>query len=93
MAELGKLDVCFAPILSLDEVVEDKHFIERKMILKVSGKGGKEIPVIGLPIKLSRTPGFYEREPDNFGESTRHVLRELGYSEDEINQFVQNKVI
>jgi crotonobetainyl-CoA:carnitine CoA-transferase CaiB-like acyl-CoA transferase len=93
MAELGELDVCFAPILSLDEVVEDKHFIERKMILKVSGKGGKEIPVIGLPIKLSRTPGFYEREPDNFGESTRHVLRELGYSEDEINQFVQNKVI
>lgn len=93
MAELRDLDVCFAPILSLDEVVEDKHVLERKMIVKVKDKGNKEIPLIGLPIKLSRTPGLYEREPDKFGESTHHVLRELGYSEDEIKHFVKNKVI
>lgn len=92
-AELRELDVCFAPLLSVDEVVEDKHFLEREMIVMLSGKGGKEIPVIGLPIKLSRTPGLYEREPDKFGESTRDVLKELGYSENEMNDLAQNKVI
>ena len=93
MLELGELDVCFAPVLTIDEVVEDKHFLERKMIMKVKDKSNKEIPVIGMPIKLSRTPGSYRSAPDDFGESTKGILEEIGYSENEISDLVQKGVI
>lgn len=91
--ELEKLDVCFAPILSLDEVVKDRHFLEREMIMRVKGKNNKEMPVVGFPIKLSRTPGYYGSEPEDFGGSTNNILKQIGYSEDEINHFAQKGVI
>lgn len=93
MLELSKLDVCFAPVQSIDEVFEDRHFLERKMILKVQSKDNKEIPVIGMPIKLSRTPGSYRNDPDDFGMSTNSILKEIGYSDDEIRYFAQKGVI
>jgi crotonobetainyl-CoA:carnitine CoA-transferase CaiB-like acyl-CoA transferase len=91
--ELSELDVCFGPVLSIDEVVKDKHFLERKMIIKLQGKSNKEITVVGMPIKLSRTPGSYRNEPDDFGMSTNNILKEIGYSDDEISNFAQRGVI
>jgi crotonobetainyl-CoA:carnitine CoA-transferase CaiB-like acyl-CoA transferase len=93
MLELGEMDVCFAPCLTIDEVVEDKHFLEREMIVKVKKKDNKEVSVIGMPIKLSRTPGSYRSEPDDFGGSTKDILKEMGYSENEISDLVQKGVI
>jgi crotonobetainyl-CoA:carnitine CoA-transferase CaiB-like acyl-CoA transferase len=68
MTELGELDVCFSPVQSLDEVVKDRHFLERNMITKAMDK-------------------------NKFGESTYNILKELGYSEEEINHFTQKGVI
>jgi crotonobetainyl-CoA:carnitine CoA-transferase CaiB-like acyl-CoA transferase len=93
MRELGELDVCFAPVLSLDEVIRDKHFLEREMFTKLINKNNEEIPLVGFPIKLSRTPGSYVREPDKFGASTHTILKELGYSEEEIGHLAQKGVI
>ena len=91
--EFEEVDVCFSPVQSLDEVIKDKHFVERNMIMKVTKKNSEEVPLIGFPIKLSRTPGSYYREPDSFGESTYSILKELGYSEEEIGHLAQKGVI
>jgi crotonobetainyl-CoA:carnitine CoA-transferase CaiB-like acyl-CoA transferase len=39
---------------------------------------------LGVPIKLSRTPGDPTRPAPAFGEHTDEVLAEAGYSGDEI---------
>jgi len=93
MLELSELDVCFAHVLSIDEVVKDRHFLERNMIMKVKCKNNKEFYMLGFPIKLSRTPGSYRNEPDGFGMSTNNILKEIGYSDDEITYFAQRGVI
>jgi crotonobetainyl-CoA:carnitine CoA-transferase CaiB-like acyl-CoA transferase len=43
-----------------------------------------EIKQLGFPIKLSRTPASIERPAPALGQHTMEVLRDAGYSAEEI---------
>ena len=49
--------------------------------------------MLGIPIKLSDTPGAVEIAPPRFGEHNREVLLRLGYAEAEVAQFAELGVI
>ncbi|MBU0985610.1 MAG: CoA transferase, partial [Proteobacteria bacterium] len=91
-SELADLDVCWGPIRNLKEVLQDPLFREREMVLDIRDKSGKQTPTLGLPVKLSQTPGSIRTPPVGFGESTIFILRELGYSEDQIKEFAEKGV-
>ncbi|MBF0224055.1 MAG: CoA transferase [Desulfobacterales bacterium] len=91
--ELSDKDVCFAAVKNFEEILNDPLFIERKMITSIKDKKGQNIPTIGIPIKLSETPGSIRTPPDTFGESTENILKELGYSENNIKNLYKNSVI
>ena len=44
----------------------------------------RPVPVCGLPVELSATPGIIPQRPPMLGEHTDAVLTELGYSPAEI---------
>jgi len=90
--ELADLDICWGPIQNLEEVLQDPVFRERGMVVDVRQKNGEKIPTLGVPIKLSDTPGSIRTPPVNFGESTVAILRELGYTEDQIKSFADKGV-
>ncbi|MGE3843642.1 MAG: CoA transferase, partial [Vicinamibacterales bacterium] len=48
---------------------------------------------LGIPIKMSDTPGRMESAPPRFGEHNRAVLVELGYSEGAIDQLYERQVL
>jgi crotonobetainyl-CoA:carnitine CoA-transferase CaiB-like acyl-CoA transferase len=48
---------------------------------------------LGIPIKLSDTPGSLDTAPPRFGEHNRDVLRQLGFSDSAIAGFEAAKVI
>ena len=50
------------------------HTLHRKMVVEVEGKRA-----IGIPIKLSRTPGQALSAPPRFGQHTRALLAEYGF--------------
>lgn len=90
--ELADLDVCWGRIQTLKEVLEDPFFREREMVVNMSQKNGKETATLGTPIKLSETPGSIRTLPVGFGESTVSILKELGYTKNQIKSFAKKDV-
>ena len=67
------------PVHSVGEALTDAQVLHREMVISRDGYRGA-----GIPVKLSRTPGSVRTIPHDQGEDTATVLRQLGYSDDEI---------
>lgn len=92
-AKLGNLDICWGRVQSLKEMLTDPLFLEREMVLDIKDKNGKSSKTIGVPVKLSETPGSVRTPPVEFGESTAAILKEIGYSKDDVKRLADKKVV
>ena len=92
-AELADLEICYGRVQTFSEMLADPLFREREMILELAGRAGEKKPAIGVPVKLSQTPGSVRSAPVDFGESTGAILKELGYTEEEITLLARKDVI
>jgi len=92
-AELTGLDVCYGTVRNMDEVFSDPLFREREMIVDLKSADGSTEPVLGVPVKLADTPGSVRTAPVEFGASTEIILREIGYSGEQIAGFADKGVV
>jgi crotonobetainyl-CoA:carnitine CoA-transferase CaiB-like acyl-CoA transferase len=76
-SELGELDICFAPVATLDEVFQDPQLRHRGMIVEMDTPAGPT-RFFGPPIKLSDTPATIRTPPRGLGTDTDDVLASLG---------------
>jgi crotonobetainyl-CoA:carnitine CoA-transferase CaiB-like acyl-CoA transferase len=90
MAEVG---IPVGPINSVGEILEDPHMHAREMVVELTHPEYGPLKVLGTPIKLSETPGAVEKAPPKFGEHNLEVLRELGYTDEEIAVVEKNGAI
>ena len=91
--ELGEMEICFAVVKNLDEVLNDPHFRHRAMVHSYSDENGEEKYGFGIPVKLSETPGSIRTVPGKFGEQTRKIVEELGYSTEQVETLFANGVL
>jgi len=80
-------ECCLEPILDLDEALAGEQVAAREMVVELPQPGAERpVRLLGVPVKLSRTPGDPTRAPGpGLGEHTRAVLAEAGYSPEEID--------
>lgn len=91
--DFKELDVCLSPVRSYEEAVQTDQFIEREMVLEVNDNNGSKTQAIGIPVKLSDTPGSIRKLAEGFGTHTAEVLKNLGYSEAQIADFNSKGII
>ena len=79
-------DCCLEPVLELDEALQSDLVRERHMVAELDQPGAQRpVRLLGVPVKLSRTPGNPNRKPGPaLGEQTDEVLRGLGYNEAQV---------
>jgi len=88
-------DCCLEPVLDLDEVLDSKLVRAREMVVELSQPGAdRPVKLLGVPIKLSRTPGDPTRAPGpRLGGDTEAVLAEAGYGAQEIAALAESGAI
>jgi crotonobetainyl-CoA:carnitine CoA-transferase CaiB-like acyl-CoA transferase len=75
-------------------VLDHPQLAARGMVATVTHKKAGEIRVLGVPVKLSATPGKVETAPPLLGEHTREVLQAwLGLGTEEIDALARAGVI
>ncbi|WP_261130913.1 CaiB/BaiF CoA-transferase family protein [Bacillus sp. Marseille-Q3570] len=82
-------------IYTAKEIVEDPHYQEREMIVKVDHPQLGDFPMPGIVPKLSRTPGKVNHPgPEKSGKHNEEVYsRLLGFTEKELEELKATNII
>jgi crotonobetainyl-CoA:carnitine CoA-transferase CaiB-like acyl-CoA transferase len=65
------------PIYDIAEVYQDEHVLARQMLVEVDHPRAGRVKDIGIPVKLSSTPGGIHRPAPVLGQHTQEVLTGL----------------
>jgi len=74
-----------APVNTIPEVAADPHIRAREMLVEVEHPGVGKVPLIGIPIKFSKTPGKIKTIAPMLGEHNEEIYCGLvGYTPQEL---------
>jgi crotonobetainyl-CoA:carnitine CoA-transferase CaiB-like acyl-CoA transferase len=86
-------DTCVGPVYYLDEALRDPQVQHRGMVVEVAHPSLGPVKQLGIPIKLSETPGKIKSLGRVSGADSRSVLVGLGYSEEQIKALGDQGVV
>jgi crotonobetainyl-CoA:carnitine CoA-transferase CaiB-like acyl-CoA transferase len=85
-AVLTKAGVPCGAVRDVPDALSDPQLAARHMIEAVEHAAAGTLKVLGVPIKLSETPGSVRTAPPTLGQHTAQVLAELGMTLDDVEE-------
>lgn len=88
-----RVGIPVGPIKNVAEILDDPHVKAREMVVEVDHPVIGRMKTLGVPVKLSETPGAVTRAAPTLGQHSDEILTELGYTGAEIASFRDARVI
>lgn len=83
-----------AAVRNLDEVLADPQLAAREMVAQVEHEAAGTLRLLGVPIKLSETPGAVVTPPPRLGEHTTDILTNvLGMAPADVDRLARAGVV
>ena len=84
-------DCCLEPVLDLAEALDSEQARAREQVVELEQPGAQRpVRLLGVPVKLSRTPGAPGGPGPVLGEHTAAVLADLGYTDSEVEALLSS---
>ncbi|MBU87499.1 MAG: CoA transferase [SAR202 cluster bacterium] len=93
LKDLEKDGVPAGPIFDISEVWSNDQVKSREMDVTLEHPTAGKIRNIGLATKLSQTPGEIKTAAPLLGQHTKEILIEMGYTAEEIEEFISNETV
>ena len=90
---LDKFELTFGVIDGLTDVVQDAHLIENGVVIKTESDDPEFEWTIANPIRISGEACKPAIDPPLYGEHSRKILLDHGFTEKDIESLIQNKVV
>jgi crotonobetainyl-CoA:carnitine CoA-transferase CaiB-like acyl-CoA transferase len=90
---LNKAGVPSGEILSLSSALNAPQIQHRNTFAEVNVEGIGDVKLFNMTAKFEKTPGFVEMPPPLLSADTDDILTELGYTENEIDELRNKKII
>ena len=86
-------DCCVSPVLTIKEALNNEHVKARDLIINEKHPIEGDVTQFSLPIKFSSFNFNIEKPAPMLGEDTEKILKGLGYSEKDIEELKEKKII
>ena len=93
MHELEQKGVLCARINRFEDTAEDPQIAHNNMIVEMIHPEKGSLRLLGNPIRLRSTPPKLKQFPPDLGEQSIAIVRELGYTDEQIEELSQNHVL
>ena len=90
---LDSAGVVAGPIYNMEQVYRDPQVLAREMLVDTEDTELGTIHNIGVPVKLSATPGSIRRRAPALGEHSGEILLEHGFTQGEVDELLNAGVI
>ncbi len=90
---LDEAGVVAGPIYNMEQVYRDPQVLARNMLVDTEDPDLGTIHNIGVPVKLSSTPGSIRRRAPALGEHSAEILLERGFTQDEVDGLLADGTI
>jgi crotonobetainyl-CoA:carnitine CoA-transferase CaiB-like acyl-CoA transferase len=87
------LDLWVSGVNNQPEVPSDPQVIHNKTFIEIEHPKAGKISVTNIPFSMSETPGQISRPSPLIGQHGPEILRELGFSETEIQNLIRDRII
>ena len=79
-------------LMNIDEIIQDPHVQFRQIMEEIEVPEKGKVKIIKTPIYVSGKAPKIRRRPPLLGEHTREILKELGYSQEEIQELLEKGI-